>query len=207
MNCKAIRNAVSLSLAVAVSSALLFVGCGGDDDDGNNGDSGDGGSYTYTGGVVTIGSQKWMKKNLDRATADSKCYNNSADSCAKYGRLYTWDDAKTACPSGWHLPSDGEWETLMTSVGGASTAGTKLKSTSGWNNNGNGTDQYGFAALPGGYGSSSSYFSNAGSSGRWWSASEDDASTAYGRYMYYSNESTNWLDSDKSSLFSVRCVQ
>jgi uncharacterized protein (TIGR02145 family) len=95
----------------------------------------------------------------------------------------------------------------MTAVGGSATAGTKLKATSGWNSNGNGADDYGFAALPGGDGSSDGDFDNAGDYGGWWSASENNASRAYIRYMSYYDEFVGTYDNDKALLFSVRCLQ
>ena len=102
---------------------------------------------------------------------NSWCYENSADSCAKYGRLYTWTAAMNidssyqwasataviftpqqgACPAGWHIPKNAEWTTLENAVGGSIVAGTELKSVSGWYLSGNGTDAYGFSALPAGY--------------------------------------------------------
>ncbi len=109
------------------------------------------------------------------------------------------------CPSGWHLPSDAEWTTLTDYVGGASTAGTKLKARSGWNSSGNGTDEYGFAALPGGYGNSGGSFGGVGNYGNWWT-SEGSASLAYARNMGY-DEDVNRISSDKSYLRSVRCVK
>ena len=162
--------------------------------------------YTYTGQTVTIGGKVWMAENLNRATANSKCYGNDASNCAKYGRLYTWFDAKNACPVGWHLPSDAEWTTLTDFVGGSSTAGTKLKATSGWYNNGNGKDEYGFSALPGGYGSSDGNFYYAGDGGFWWSATEYNAVNAWSRYMYYNLEGVDRHNYGKTLLFSVRCV-
>ncbi|MDR0518146.1 MAG: hypothetical protein LBH25_14005, partial [Fibromonadaceae bacterium] len=95
-------------------------------------------------------------------------------------------------------------------AGGDGTAGTKLKSTSGWNAHatyGDGTDDHGFSALPGGLGYSGGSFSDAGDFGYWWSSSESNGSDAYYRYMGYSDESALWGSYDKSSLFSVRCVQ
>ena len=104
--------------------------------------------------TVTIGNQIWMAENLNYKTDSSFCYNDSAEYCAKYGRLYRWTAAMNACPEGWHLPDTTEWVTLITAVGGKSTAGKMLKSTSGWNSDGNGTDDFGFTVLPaGGWGS------------------------------------------------------
>ena len=113
-------------------------------------DSRDGQTYR----TVKIGDQVWMAENLNFETDSSYCYNDSAEYCAKYGRLYEWSAAMDACPSGWHLPDTAEWKTLLAAVGGDSIAGTKLKSTSGWNSDGNGTDDFGFTVLPaGGWGS------------------------------------------------------
>ena len=81
-----------------------------------------------------------MVQNLNYAMANSYCYNDNASYCTKYGRLYTWAAANTACPSGCHLPIEAEFRILFTAVGGGSTAGSKLKSTSGWYRNGNGND-------------------------------------------------------------------
>ena len=100
--------------------------------------------------TVKIGDQVWMAENLNFETDSSYCYNDSAEYCAKYGRLYEWSAAMDACPSGWHLPDTAEWRTLLDAVGGDSIAGTMLKSTSGWNSDGNGTDDFGFTVLPAG---------------------------------------------------------
>jgi uncharacterized protein (TIGR02145 family) len=87
-------------------------------------------------------------------------------------------------------------------------AGKILKADSPlWNSNGIGTDDFGFAALPGGNGSSVGSFSSAGSSGRWWSSSEYDANRVYYRSMYFYNEGVDYYDISKSDLFSVRCLQ
>jgi uncharacterized protein (TIGR02145 family) len=175
--------------------------------------------------AVLIGTQTWMAENLNYNASGSKCGNGSSlsdtntSSCDTYGRLYNWatamansasssknpSEVKGVCPTGWHLPSDAEWTALTDFVGGS--AGTKLKSTSGWNSNGNGTDEYGFSALPGGDGSSDGGFSSAGSYGYWWSATENDASDAYGRYMYFNYASVSRSYYYETNLFSVRCVQ
>jgi uncharacterized protein (TIGR02145 family) len=197
-----------LALVLAVVVACCF-GCGGDDEDGgsgnnpgNNGGNNGGGNADY----VTLGGKKWMKKNLNVQTENSWCYDNSPDSCAKYGRLYTWEAAKSACPVGWHLPSDAEWDALVTFAGGSSVAGKKLKLTSGWYSNGNGTDEFGFSALPGGYRRSDGDFYGAGDYGRWWTATEYDANDAYYRRMYYFNDNVYSDDDYKNYAWSVRCV-
>jgi uncharacterized protein (TIGR02145 family) len=168
------------------------------------------GGQTYK--TVVIGTQTWMAENLNYNAAGSKCYKNNESNCQRYGRLYDWFIAKKSCPKGWHLPSDAEWTTLTDFVG--SSAGTKLKATSGWNSNGNGTNTYGFAALPGGCGYSDGSFGNVGSSGDWWSASESYSSNACLMGMSYDNEGVyyyyglvDYNYSYKLRLYSVRCLQ
>ncbi len=111
--------------------------------------------------TVTIGNQIWMAENLNFETDSSFCYNDSAENCAKYGRLYTWTAATTACPDGWNLPSEADFAALIKAVGGEDGAATKLKSTSGWSDkdgkSGNGTDAFGFSALPAGIGNPGYY--------------------------------------------------
>jgi len=155
---------------------------------------------------VKVGGKTWMAENLNFAAEDSKCYDNKAENCARYGRLYNWETALKACPAGFHLPSDDEWTALENAVGGRSTAGTKLKSAAGWNEDGNGTNDYGFSALPGGLGRSDGSFDDAGYSGYWWSATEDSANDAWYRSMFYDNDYVYRYDVSKAYLFSVRCV-
>jgi len=89
---------------------------------------------------------------------------------------------------------------------GSKTVGKFLKATSGWNNNGNGTDKFGFSALPSGFGNSGGYFNNVGNHGNWWGG-EYYSNYAYSRNMDYTNEYANYDYYDKSVLFSVRCLQ
>ena len=156
--------------------------------------------------IVEIGGAVWMAENLNYAAEGSKCYKDSAEYCAKYGRLYNWKTAIKACPAGYRLPSDDEWTTFVDYVGGKEKAGTKLKSKAGWNNNGNGTNDYGWSALPGGIGRSNGYFGYAGNYGLWWSATEYDASSAWSRRMYYDYDYVYRDYNFKTGLFSVRCV-
>jgi uncharacterized protein (TIGR02145 family) len=158
--------------------------------------------------TVKIGNQVWMAENLAYAAKGSKfCENNHANG-KKYGRLYNWKTAKKACPHGWHLPRDAEWQELVDFAGGEMIAGKKLKATSGWaGESGNGTDEYGFAALPGGTGDSYGGFSGVGDNCSWWRASEDSDSYAYRQTMNGSNEGVYRDAAYKYNLFSVRCLK
>ena len=167
-------------------------------------DSRDGRRYK----CVRIGSQVWMAENLS-FTIDNAigCYYENDEKYKKYGRLYDWVEALSIAPEGWHLPTKEEWETMTAFIGGDGVEGKKLKADSPlWKDNGNGTDEYGFSALPGGYGYSFGSFDNVGGSGSWWSANEYDSRKAYYRDMLYS-ELAYWDHYYKSYLFSVRCLR
>jgi len=173
---------------------------------------------------VKIGNQVWMSKNLNDPSKGGKCYEDKPENCEKYGRLYTWDEAMKACPNGWRVPNNEEWEALVSSAGGTDTsggvikasnvgfpAGGKLKAKSGWNNNGNGTDDFGFSALPGGRGSTNfGIYSSIGEHGYWWSSNdmgEEGPYGAFSRNMFYANEGVFWGNDSKDDLLSVRCVK
>ncbi len=100
----------ALALPFAVGAFLLLAGCGG----GTLTDRRDGQTYK----TVKIGTQTWMAENLNYESDDSWCYDGKSSDCEKYGRLYTWDAAMEACPSGWHLPTDAEFEELKEFAGG-----------------------------------------------------------------------------------------
>jgi uncharacterized protein (TIGR02145 family) len=149
----------------------------------------------------------WMAENLkyQPQTGKSWCYDNKESNCNKYGRLYDWNTARTVCPGGWHLPSRQEWNDLVTAVGDG-VAGKRLKSTSGWSNNGNGSDDFVFSALPGGRRGTGGDFYHAGDYGYWWAATEYDASYAYFRSMDYNYDNVGENAGSKENGFSVRCV-
>ena len=175
-------------------------------------DSRDGKKYK----VVKIGTQTWMAENLNYDAKGSKCYKNNPDNCTKYGRMYNWETAMKACPSGWHLPSNDEWDVLHNYAGG-SYAGIKLKARSGWYSCGASNsshypyceDTYGFSALPGGYGYLDGSFDFADTTGHWWSASEGEGSStsAHNRFMRYDDRGIYGSINDKEHLLSVRCLK
>jgi uncharacterized protein (TIGR02145 family) len=200
----------------------------------------------YDGNVyntVTIGTQVWLKENLKvthyrngdpipnvtdntwgNLITGAYCnYNNDTNNSTTYGRLYNWfaaTDAHKICPTGWHVPSDGEWNILekyldntvdTTTTGWVGTdIGGKLKETgtTHWNSPNTGaTNSSGFTALPGGTRDNFSAFEYIRDYGFWWSSSEISAYSADNRSTIYSNSNVYMGNDDKSSGFSVRCVR
>jgi uncharacterized protein (TIGR02145 family) len=191
-------------LSAAAMFAAVLVGTAAAQQAGTLTDGRDGQKYK----TVKIGEQTWMAQNLNYQTeSGSWCYKDSISYCKQYGRLYDWKTATTVCPKGWKLPSLKDWDRLVVTAGGKEIAGKTLKSKSGWNKNGNGTDDFGFSALPGGYCYGGRDFLNAGFYSRWWTAIEfDDKTCAYYRYMHYSIDSLRGLNDRKIYGFSARCV-
>jgi uncharacterized protein (TIGR02145 family) len=161
--------------------------------------------------VVTIGEQIWMAENLNYKVESSFCYNDSAKYCEKYGRLYQRAVAISACPEGWHLPDSTEWRVLFDAVGGQNVAGKILKASSGWikfhDVNGNGSDDFGFSALPAGSRASGSVdggpvFFDEGSITTFWSSQVwiIDLITAHDKAYYGDALGSN-------AYFSVRCLE
>jgi uncharacterized protein (TIGR02145 family) len=159
--------------------------------------------------TVKIGNQTWMAENLNYDVPGNDtdvCYDNDPAKCTKYGRLYNWETAMIACPNGWLLPDTTEWQTLVDLAGGDETAGKYLKSKSGWENDHNGEDTFGFSALPGGY-SDGLGFSNVSSWGYWWTATSTyDGYNAISRLMGTFDPVRGYND-NKGILRSVRCIQ
>jgi len=181
--------------------------------------------------TIKIGNQTWATRNLNLETyrngesipqvQDAKawanlstgawCYyqNNTANG-SNYGKLYNWyavNDPRGLAPKGYHIPTDAEWKILTDYLGGESEAGTKMKSSSGWENNGNGTNTIGFEGLPGGYRSDNGNFNSIGSYGSWWSSSEASPVYAWNR-----NLGSSYFDVDRDANverdgFSVRCLR
>jgi uncharacterized protein (TIGR02145 family) len=157
--------------------------------------------------VVFIGTQTWMAENLNyHEPGKSACAYNEPSYCEKYGRLYNWETAMSACPNGWHLPSKEEWTILIDYVGGEEIAETKLKATNGWPNNG--SDEFNFSALPGGYrwNDISGKDEAVGYIGRWWTSSEYDDVFAYSWIIYEIGEVRGIIQYNQQ-LNSVRCIK
>lgn len=157
--------------------------------------------------TVEIGGNMWMAENLNIKTGTSWCYDNEDSKCDRYGRLYDWNTANKVCPAGWRLPTNKEWEALVIEAGGEDAAGKRLKSTNGWRGGGNGTDEYGFSALPGSLHSSNGNFGYPGEIGAWWTATEGGA--FYVAYSYGMRDDSDGIGFDvnrKSIGLSVRCL-
>ena len=187
--------------------------------------------------TIGIGLQRWMAENLDYADSVTKpslvgrswCYNDSAQYCAQYGRLYTYaaavDSATTGCgygkicqasdnriqgvcPDGWHMPQYWELEYLVEAVGGAKKAGKFLKSSTGWNPGLDGEDAYGFSALPSGFRRhENGNFVNVGIAAHFWSSTGYSANSANYLFLSYLDDASTLGSGDEREAFPVRCVK
>lgn len=184
--------------------------------------------------TVTIGSATWLAENLDYkfqvdgsqipigasgtpSTPSAWYYNNDEATYGvdgnKYGLLYNWyatkyldDNKSTLLPEGWRVPSTTDWDTLATAIGGASTAGTILKSATGWTN-GAGTDDYGFSGVPAGQYVSTWGFVSLGLFNFFWTTVEgDDSSNAFSRSLGAEARITGGM-SNRSTGYSIRLVK
>ena len=177
--------------------------------------------------IVKIANRWWMAQNLnysgEEVEDESWCYGDTAQHCDVTGRLYTWAAAQVACPEGWYLPNDTEWQTMLVYAGGASIAGRRLKSQTGWFTsgnaatvirensttivNGNGIDSLGFAAIPAGERSKDGEFRYLGIEAAFWIDSEYDGLAYYAFMTNYSSALSKNLRHYKTMGFSVRCIK
>ena len=173
--------------------------------------------------------EQWMQ---DNGRIEKYCYYDEPDSCAKYGGLYQWWEvmqyttqpgSQGICPPGWHLPTDEEWKVLEGAVDSqygigdpqwdisweyrGYDAGTNLKTTSGWNYDGNGTDLFGFSGLPGGSRGYQGFFAAVGSHGYWWSSTGHDYFAWYHYLYYYSPGVVRDIYGYEGDGYSVRCLR
>ncbi|OPZ97009.1 MAG: hypothetical protein BWY70_01602 [Bacteroidetes bacterium ADurb.Bin408] len=206
------KNFLTLSVIIVTMVAITVTSCKKKDDNQDETcvqitDSRD--NQTYP--VVKIGDQCWMAKNLNYEVANNSwCYNTTASNCTNYGRLYNWTGASSACPSGWHLPTDAEWKTLEITLGMSQTdanldgwergtdQGTKLKAngSSGFN-----------ALLSGLRNTTNSPYADLSTNGYFWTSTVGLASTKYYRRTVSSSEARVFRgDMHKDYGFSVRCL-
>jgi len=184
--------------------------------------------------TIPIGNQTWMAENLnvsryrngetipqiqdqeqwEKSTNGAwRYYNDDPANGTIYGKLYNWyavNDPRGLAPSGWHVPSDNEWESLSTFVGGGSDAGGKLKETgtTHWlSPNTGATNEFGFSALPGGRYASSGYFNGIGTSAIWWTSTPHSATGAYGRSLGKDGSALNSGYTSNITGYSVRCIK
>jgi uncharacterized protein (TIGR02145 family) len=184
--------------------------------------------------IVVIGTQTWMTENLNvskfrngdsipQIKSDEEweqagqnkepawCYyDNDQANGTKYGKLYNWyavNDPRGLAPAGFHIATDTEWIILSDFLGGDSIAGKKMKTTSGWRENGNGINTSGFSGLPGGFRSLYGIVINIGELGYWWSSTELSTPFAYGRYLKYENDQLIKNNYGKERGLSVRCLK
>ena len=182
--------------------SVLFIACSESFTDPRDGQSYD---------VVKIGGLTWFAENLNFVTEGSVCPEGDSRNCDKYGRLYTWDDAQVVCPEGWSLPDSADFALLIMEAGGAdfssgmAVAGEKLKSTSGWFKKGNGTDAFGFGALPAGY--RGEKYDGIGGYAYFWSATATPDDLAYYLFLDFSSKAASMNAFPKGDFRSVRCVK
>ncbi len=191
-------------------------------------------SFTIKAQEIKIGTQTWTTKNLDvskyrngeaipLAISNAEwelagqnqqpawCYyENKGENGTTYGKLYNWyavNDARGLAPSGYHIPSDAEWTILTDYLGEKKIAGTKMKSTTGWPEEGKGTNASGLAGLPGAYRSFNGNFDGIGNLGLWWSSSKDNTIAAWVRLLNGATGDVTRISSVEQNGFSVRCVR
>lgn len=174
-----------------------------------------------------------VNDQTDNGTLEKYCYDNLETNCNSYGGLYQWDEmmqyvtdegTQGICPDGWHIPTDYDWKVLEGTVdsqygvgnpewdlsgGRGFDAGKNLKALNGWNSGGNGTDLYGFRALPGSMRWTNGSFYNFGEIGYFWSSTEDNINKARNRTVGWDNDIVyRWLDFyGKMEGNSVRCIK
>ena len=166
-------------------------------------DSRDG--HTYK--TVTYGGTMWMAENLNYDSYDSWCFDEEPSNCRRYGRLYTWVSATSACPKGWHLPGDNEWaklekaleKNIQTGTTGwrGSSAGSKLLSGGG----------AGFNAELAGFGDSYNNFDDKNMTTSFWTSTQYNSQESWKRGLKVSKSSIYRGPSSKENRFSVRCVK
>lgn len=153
-------------------------------------------------------AEEW-RAAVENKTSTWCYYDNKIENGSKLGKLYNWHaiiDPRGLAPSGWHVPSDAEWSKLSKFLGGKESAGGKLKSNSGWLEEGNGSNESGFNGYPAGFRYYHGFY-YIGKYGYFWSSTEASSGSSWSRVLYYNNENISNFYYSKRSGFSVRCLQ
>ena len=167
-------------------------------------DSRDGTEYQ----AVNFGDYSWMQSNLNYAVmSGSWTYNDDQTNSVKYGRLYNWQTARSACPSGWHLPTDEEWRNLINYLGGMTEAGKRLKSAIGWGNTDNNSMSVNFDALPSGFRDALGIYRSEGANAGFWSSTSYNNENAIYINLYKDQDLVRMLSYLKTAGMSVRCIK
>jgi uncharacterized protein (TIGR02145 family) len=174
--------------------------------------------FNNSGGSGGTTSETWSVLDYGAHTIYANDSLASPSNLTTYGYLYNWYAAKgiatrlsttykNICPTGWHVPTDAEWTTLTTYLGGESVAGGKMKKNDAlWSTN-TGTNTSGFSALPGGFRNNVGSFSSIRSYAFFWSASESGSNVAWFRSLFTSSSSVGRYINAKSVGASVRCLR
>ena len=137
-------------------------------------------------------------------------YDNKPGNDVIYGKLYNWHSVNTGtiCPQGWHIASEAEWSQLTDFLGGASVAGSEMKSTTGWDSpNSDATNASGFSGNPGGVRWSDGVFIMVGRLGNWWSSTEGEFGSAMSLHLSYGEGIARSIWDDKNQGYSCRCLR
>jgi uncharacterized protein (TIGR02145 family) len=161
--------------------------------------------------TIEVDGQTWIAENMKfETTGDSWVYENDDPNFEKYGRLYTYESAIEACPDGWHLPSNNEWESMINFLGGPTVAGGKLKEqgTSHWKDpNSFATNESNFGARPGGLRNIDGSYFNESEKGYFWTSTALNSEEAYFQRLSYDRASVIYTTNSKEMGFSVRCIK
>lgn len=157
--------------------------------------------------IVNIADRVWFADNLNYKMDGSFCYKDDEDECMAYGRFYTWDIAVKACPAGFRLPTEEDFESLWTEAGADFNAAYLLKAAYGWSGETNGSDSLKFSAMPAGNRFDDETYGNEGKFAFFWSAKNVSPKDAQVWYMTSKSMGLNYMDKPKTFGFSVRCVK
>lgn len=158
--------------------------------------------------TIKVGDRIWFADNLNYKMDGSFCYKEDESNCQAYGRLYTWDAAVNACPQGFHLPTDDDFQSLWQAAGADFNAAYLLKAEYGWSGETNGNDTLKFSAMPAGNRFDDETYGNLSKFAFFWS-SEASTEKQNARVWYMTSKSMafSFMNKPKIYGFSVRCVQ